>query len=177
MSLLAQRTRLVVLVMAVSMASARAEPAPGNAEVIKLIASALDTAYGKTKKIEVAEAKLLQAVGVCERRGCSSDLHASVYGYLAILHWFFDPDHARAIRDLKMMRKIDPAEELDSEYATKALERAWKTALAEGSPAAIEESKAKAIVSDGREARGVRGATPRAGGAEGRRSAQECRRA
>ena len=143
MSLLA-RTRLVVLVMAVSMASARAEPAPGNAEAIKLIASALDTAYGKTKKIEVAEAKLLQAVGVCERRGCSSDLHASVYGYLAILHWFFDPDHARAIRDLKIMRKIDPEEELDSEYATKALERAWKTALAEGSPAAIEESKAKA---------------------------------
>src|SRR5687767_14620694 len=60
MSLLAQRTRLVVLVWAVSMASARAEPAPGNAEVIKLIASALDTAYGKTKKIEVAEAKLLR---------------------------------------------------------------------------------------------------------------------
>jgi len=126
------------------MASARAEPAPGNAEVIKLIASALDTAYGKAKKIEVAEAKLMQAMGVCERRGCSSDLHASVYGYLAILHWFFDPDHARAIRDLRMMRKIDPEEELDSEYATKALERAWKTALAEGSPAPVEEFKAKA---------------------------------
>jgi hypothetical protein len=144
MSLLAQRTRIVVLVMAVSMASARAETAPGNAEVIKLIASALDVAYGKTKKIEAAETKLFQALSVCERRGCSSDLRASVYGYLAIVHWFFDPDHARAIRDLKMMRKIDPEEELDSEYATKALERAWKTALAEGSPAAIEESKAKA---------------------------------
>jgi hypothetical protein len=144
MSALAQRTMLVVLVMCVSMGSARAETAPGNKEVIKLIASALDVAYGKTKKIDVAEAKLLQAVGVCERRGCSSDLHASVYGYLAIVHWFFDPDHARAIRDLKMMRKIDPEEELDSEYATKALERAWKTALAEGAPAAIEESKAKA---------------------------------
>ena len=144
MSSLAQRTRLVVLIMAVSMASARAEPAPGNAEVIKLIASALDSAYGKTKKIDVAEAKLIQAVGVCERRGCSPDLHASVYGYLAIVHWFFDPDHARAIRDLRTMRKIDPAEELDSEYATKALERAWKTALAEGAPQAIDESKAKA---------------------------------
>jgi hypothetical protein len=144
MSLLAQRTRLVVLFMCVSMASARAETAPGNGEVIKLIASALDTAYGKTKKIEAAESKLLQAVSVCERRGCSSDLHASVYGYLAIVHWFFDADHSRAIQDLKIMRKIDPEEELDSEYATKALERAWKTALAEGSPAAIEESKAKA---------------------------------
>jgi hypothetical protein len=144
MSSLAQRTRLVVLVMCVSMASARAETAPGNGEVIKLIASALDTAYGKTKKIEAAEAKLLQAVSVCERRGCSPDVHASVYGYLAIVHWFFDPDHARAIRDLRMMRKIDPEEELDSEYATKALERAWKTALAEGAPAAVEESKAKA---------------------------------
>jgi hypothetical protein len=131
--------------MAVSMASARAEPSPGNAEVLKLIASALDIAYGKTKKVEVAEAKLIQAVSVCERRGCSSDLHASVYGYLAILHWFFDPDHARAIRDLKTMRKIDPAEELDSEFATKALEQAWKTALAEGFPAAVEGSnKAKA---------------------------------
>jgi hypothetical protein len=126
------------------MASARAETASGNGEVIKLIASALDAAYGKAKKIEAAEAKLFQAVSICERRGCSSDLHASIYGYLAILHWFFDPDHARAIRDLKIMRKIDPEEELDSEYATKALEGAWKTALAEGSPAAIQESKAKA---------------------------------
>jgi hypothetical protein len=119
MSLLAQQTRLVVLVMCVSMASARAEPAPGNAEVIKLIASALDIAYGKAKKVEAAETKLLYAVSVCERRGCSPDLHASIYGYLAILHWFFDPDHARAIRDLRTMRKIDPKEELDTEYATK----------------------------------------------------------
>jgi hypothetical protein len=148
MSSLAQRTRLVVLVMAVSMASARAETAPGNGEAIKLIASALDTAYGKTKKIDVAEAKLLQAVSVCERRGCSPDLHASVYGYLAILHWFFDPDHARAIRDLRIMRKIDPEEELDSEYATKALERAWKTALGEVPAAATEEPKAKVSATD-----------------------------
>jgi chemotaxis protein histidine kinase CheA len=145
MSLLAQRTKLVVFVMCVAMGSARAETAPGNGEVIKLIASALDAAYGKAKKIDAAEAKLLQAAGVCERRGCSSDLHASVYGYLAIVHWFFDPDHARAIRDLKMMRKIDAQEELDSEYATKALEQAWKTALVEGAPAAIGENKAKTI--------------------------------
>jgi hypothetical protein len=176
MSLLAQRTRLVVLIMAVSMASARAEPAPGNAEVIKLIASALDTAYGKAKKIEAAEAKLMQAVGVCERRGCSSDLHASVYGYLAILHWFFDPDHARAIRDLKTMRKINPEEELDSEYATKALERAWKTALAEGTPPAIDESKAKAASATDEKREGAAGQPREPEGQktdEARKSAEE----
>jgi hypothetical protein len=158
------------------MASARAETAPGNGEVIKLIASALDTAYGKTKKIDAAEAKLLQAVNICERRGCSSDLHASVYGYLAIVHWFFDADHARAIRDLKMMRKIDPEEELDSEYATKALERAWKTALAEGSPAAVEESKAKSTsaTNEKREAAGGQPREPEAQKVdEARKSAEE----
>ena len=162
--------------MAVSMGSARAEPAPGNAEVIKLIANALDTAYGKTKKIEAAEAKLIQAVGVCERRGCSPDLHASVYGYLAILHWFFDPDHARAMRDLKAMRTIDPKEELDSEYATKAIEQAWKIALAEGTPPAIEQSKAKATSATDEKREGAAGPPREPDGQkadEARKSAEE----
>jgi MYXO-CTERM domain-containing protein len=116
---------------------------PGDKQAEKLISAAMDTDYG-AGKFDAARAKLDKAARtVCARRRCTKSVHATVYGYLAVVHGIGDKDMDQAKVDIKRMLEIDSSALLDEQFSNKELRDAF-FAIKKPSAAAAPETETAA---------------------------------
>jgi hypothetical protein len=99
----------------------------GDAEARKLITSAMETDF-LDDKFDAADNKLTQAVEICRRKGCSTAVLGSIYGYFAVISWVADHDKEATIKDLKSMLRINPRQQLDLSYAPEEMDPLLKKA-------------------------------------------------
>jgi MYXO-CTERM domain-containing protein len=116
---------LVIGAVGLSGAVSQAAGKPGDKEAEKLISAAMDTDYA-AKQFDAARTKLDRvARTVCARRKCTKSVHATAYGYLAIVHGIGDKDLDQAKLDMKRMLAIDPSALLDEQFSNKELREAF----------------------------------------------------
>jgi len=112
-------------------ASAVAPPAPPDAQAKKLAKAAMQKNF-LAKDYTGAVQKLGQAATVCEKKGCTPSMHASIYASLAIVHWSGTEDFDAAVEALRTMVRLDPKHQLDQTLAPALLGDALDTAREDG---------------------------------------------
>jgi len=138
------RAILILAALTFRVISARAAGTAGNAEVRKLITAAMEDEF-LDSNFEAADKKLTQAEAICKRKGCSSSVHASIFGYFAIVDWVADQDRQATIDDLKSMLEINPQQKLDADYAPPEMKAMLKKAQAELRAAPPPEPQAREV--------------------------------
>ena len=122
MALPSVRSVLIVLALATWVTPSRAA---GDAEALKLVASAMETDF-LNDNFTAAEEKLTRAEAVCRRKTCEPSLLAGIYGYFAVIAWVADKDKEATVKYLKSMLQRSPQEKLDKDYAPDEMEPLFK---------------------------------------------------
>jgi hypothetical protein len=116
-------------------------PGPKDKAVLRLDADALGKDYLETNFVK-AEKKLQQAIAICERRGsCSERVTAQLHRDLAVVYMagLGKVDAGKA--ELKKAVELDPDLELDPDYVTPDIKKAFN-ALRKGKKRQAEPQKA-----------------------------------
>ena len=99
-------------------------PGPKDKVALKLDDEALGQDYLETNFIR-AEKKLQQAIAICARNACSPRVLAQIHRDLAVVHMVGLGKVEAGKADLKTALELDPSIELDPNYATPDLKKAF----------------------------------------------------